>query len=147
MANLKAAQHDKDAVSGRESSQILQLDNSPLPPAEELERIHAIDPSLVEFVKNELATQYEFNRKTISERDSTVRTLNITGLWLGSTIALVAILSSTFLIYSGFVVGGSLMGLASLASVVTVIVNAGANQRRADHNLPDTQDLAKNRKK
>lgn len=144
MANLKAAQHDRDTASGRESRQVLQLDNSPLPPAEEIERIHAIDPSLVEFIKTELSTEYEFNRKTISDRDSTVRTLSITGLWLGAAIALVAILSSSFLIYAGFALPGGIMGVASLFSVVAVVVNAGANQRRADHNMPPvTKDVKK----
>ncbi len=136
MANLKAAQHDRDTVSGRESRQVFQLDNSPLPPAEELERINAISPELVGFITNELSTQYEFHRKTVASRDATVRTLSITGLWLGSFIALVAILSSSFLIYSGFTWAGGTLGVASVFSVVAVVVNAGANQRRADHGMP-----------
>lgn len=144
MANLKAAQQDRDTASGRESRQFLQLDNSPLPPAEEIERIHAIDPSLIDFIKTELSTEYEFNRKTISDRDSTVKTLSITGLWLGAVIALVAILSSSFLIYSGFALPGGIMGVTTLVSVVAVIVNAGANQRRADQNMPP---VAKDMKK
>ena len=143
MANLKAAQHDRDTASGRESRQILQLDNSPLPPAEELERINAISPALVDFITNELSTQYEFNRKTISSRDATVRTLSITGLWLGTVIALVAILSASFLIYSGFTWAGGALGIASLASVVAVVVNAGANQRRADQSVPPANTATK----
>lgn len=148
MATLKAAQHDRDTASGRESRQIVQLDNSPLPPAEELERINAISPALVDFITKELSTQYEFQRKTISDRDATVKTLSITGLWLGTVIALVAILCSSFLIYSGFAWAGGCLGLASLASVVAVVVNAGANQRRADHNLPPADpDPKKNQPK
>lgn len=145
MANLKAAQLNKDTQSGKESSQILQLDNSPLPPADEIARIHAIDPSLVDFIKSELSTQYAFNRQTISHRDDTVRTLSITGLWLGTLIAVVAILCSAFLIYSGYSVPGAVMGVASLVSVVTVIVNAGANQRRADQNMPPTTQATKHK--
>ena len=134
MANLKAAKHDRDTVSGKESHQLLQLDNNPLPPAEELERMQAIDPALVKFITSEMATQYEFNRSVIRDRDRTIRHLSIFGLWLGTLITLVAIGCATFLIYSGFVWPGGIMGVVSLVSVVTVIVNAGATQRTADQN-------------
>lgn len=75
MAQIQAAQRDKDPT-GRESQTVVRVDNSPLPPAQELEAIQRINPELVSFVIKELSTQYEFERQTIRDRDATVRYLN-----------------------------------------------------------------------
>lgn len=144
MANLKAAQRDRDTESGRESSKVIQLDNSPLPPADEIERINKISPELVTFITNELKTQYEFNRSVVLKRDATVRHLSISGLWLGWILAMTAVGSSVYVICSGHPIAGCFLGASSLAAVVAVIVNAGANQRRADQSANSkSQDLKK----
>lgn len=144
MANLKAAQRDRDTESGRESSKLIQLDNSPLPPAEELERINQISPDLVTFIANELKTQYEFNRSVVIKRDATVRHLSISGLWLGWVLAMTAIGSSVYVICSGHTIAGCFLGASSLAAVVAVIVNAGVNQRRADQSANGNEPVPKN---
>ena len=138
MAQIQAAQHDKDST-GRESQTVVRVDNSPLPPSQEMEAIARIDPELVKFVTKELATQYEFERQTIRDRDATVRYLNKVGLWLGAGLAALAIICSSALIYAGHAVAGGIIGAMSIVSVVAVIVNAGANQRKADQ-LPKNTD-------
>lgn len=139
MAQIQAAQRDKDCT-GRESQTVVRLDNSPLPPSQEIEAIARIDPTLVEFITKELSTQYEFERQTIRERDATVRYLNKTGLWLGAGLAALSIVCSSLLIYFDHAVAGGLLGFSSIVSVVAVIVNAGSNQRRADQASPPSQD-------
>lgn len=131
MAQIQAAQRDKDPT-GRESQTVVRFDNSPLPPAQELEAIQRINPELVSFVIKELSTQYEFERQTIRDRDATVRYLNKTGLWLGAGLAALTIICSTVLVYTGNAVTGGVLGVLGIASVVAVIVNAGSNQRKAD---------------
>lgn len=149
MAQIQAAQHDKDPT-GRESQTVVRVDNSPLPPSQEMEAIARIDPALITFITKELSTQYEFERQIVRDRDATVRYLNKTGLWLGSALAAIAIICSSLLIYFGHSVAGGLLGFSSIVSVVAVIVNAGSNQRKADQIGQQSQDSPssqKNKKK
>ncbi len=139
MAQIQAAQHDKDPT-GRESQTVVRVDNSPLPPSHEMEAIARIDPELVTFITKELSTQYEFERQTVRDRDATVRYLNKTGLWLGSGLAALAIICSSLLIYFDHAIAGGVLGFSSIVSVVTVIVNAGSNQRKADQTSKPSQD-------
>lgn len=133
---MQIQQQQKDA-SGNEHQLRAQIDNSPLPSAQELDALSRIDPTLIEFVKTELKIQYQSDRQIRESTEKTIRHLSVAGLYLGSLLAFFCLACATFLIYSGFTWSGSIFGIASLASVVAVIVNAGANRRRADKEIPN----------
>lgn len=146
MANIHAEQRAREVTTGVEHASLLRIDNSPLPPAHELQQIQAIDPTLIVFVKDELTKQYEHQRKIVEERDKTVKHLSIAGLYLGTFITIFALMCSTFLVCSGYVWTGGILGFGTLLSVVTVIVNAGATQRKADkeESIPAKEKNRKN---
>jgi len=103
------------------------FDDNLLPDASEIERLHKIDPDILNWLKKSAEKEQEFRHKAYDERIRLVkdanrgdRLINKLGVWFSLIIALSGMCFSAFLILHGHEIlgsifaGGTLLGMVSL---------------------------------
>lgn len=141
MSNVQVAQQELTREGTRQI--VAKVDNSPLPPASELANLQAVDTRLVPFVVEEIQKENEFRRKILNRREYVYSFLNVTGLIFGTLLAASALMASCYLVMQGHRWAGGTLGVSTIIGVVSTIINAGNNARKAE----TTETTHKKRKK
>lgn len=130
MSNVQVAQQEQTSQGTRQI--VAKVDNSPLPPANELASLQSIDARLVHFVVEEIQKENDLRRKILNRREIVYSFLNIVGLFFGTALAALSLLASCYLVMQGHLWAGGAFGVSTIVGVVSTIINAGNNARRAE---------------
>lgn len=111
------------------------VEDSLLPPAEELKKLEDISPGIIEWIKNRTVTEQdariEFNKDRVRlakydlERS---HQFNFRSLMFGFILLLVFMGLSTYLITTGFNIAGSVFGGTTLVVAAVVIIRKPSNR-------------------
>lgn len=110
------------------------VEESLLPPAEELKKLEDISPGIIEWIKNrtekEQDARIEFNKDRIrlAEYDlKSTHQFNFRSLMFGFILLLLFMGLSTYLIITGFNIVGSVFGGTTLVIAAVVIIRKPSN--------------------
>jgi uncharacterized membrane protein len=114
---------------GEHVDQTLTLDDSWLPPADELAKYHALDPNVVAFIieatKKEQDFRHDFDRKRLKVFDKGNRrefSINMWGMVFAFLVMALGLGLAAFLVYCDKIVYGSIFGGIALAIAASVFV-------------------------
>jgi hypothetical protein len=120
--------------SGYALQQQITIDDSLLPPAEELYKLKQIDNSIIEWIKER--TEIEQNARIKFNFDS-IEIVKIdqniakTSLWLAFAIAFLAMVTSIVFMYIGKEIAGGAFGFISVVMYVQAFLKFGRNQKQS----------------
>lgn len=113
------------------------LDDNLLPDAAEIEKLHKLDPNILDWLKKRAESEQEFRHNAYQERIELVRCeekgerrMSTLGMILSFILAVVGITASFFLIYFNHTVTGTVFGgaiLVMLASIFLTKVRTPSN--------------------
>ena len=105
--------------------------SGPLPPPETLEKYEKMIPGAAERILA-MAEKQSDHRQQLEKTVITSDTLNSRrGLCFALTMGILSLILSTFLVYNGYTVGGTILGGSYLVSVISSFIY-GSQQRRSE---------------
>lgn len=129
-----ARQQHRTQKVGNESGYALQqqitIDDSLLPPAEELYKLKQIDPSIIEWIKGrtekeqDARIRFNFDSIAIVKTDQDIAK---TALWLAFAIAFVAMITAIVFMFLGKEIAGGAFGFISVVMYVQAFLRFGRN--------------------
>lgn len=115
-------------------------DDNLLPSADELERLHALNPDIVTWImgraEQEQQARIEFNKKRTELWDKDLKgglRFNMTALILGFILAVIFILIAIVCILKGLPTQGTIFGSVTIVVTVSLFVRAAAMGRKKSH--------------
>jgi len=127
MANhtqLRAVNNEGDTVDLQHTST-----DSPILPASNLEQLHRLDPSLVQFVVEQTKLEAEHRRATQKKTNSYIFIERISGVVAGAVVAIFGLGAGAFAIIKGHDWAGAALCGVTLVTIVTVLVTKKNNQK------------------
>lgn len=114
-----------------------EIDDSPLPSAQELEKYNSVSPEVLPFIlrvaEKEQQYRHDINSRSMTEVEQDgIRTfkLNKTGLILAFIICMSGFLLGTWLIYKGKTIEGSIFA----GTTFVLIISRFIGQHKREHN-------------
>ena len=127
----KSKQHTRAVTDGRSNAAIeqhVEVDDGLLPAADELAKLHAIDPTIIQWIKEraekEQDARINFNNNRVKLADRQSKIPN-TSLWLAFVLAISIITVSAIFICLGLEVAGTIFGSVGVFVCVQSFLNFG----------------------
>jgi uncharacterized membrane protein len=119
---------------GQQVERSVYVDDNLLPDAEEIQKLHAIDPNIMDWLKERAEKEQEFRHVTFGNRTQIIasnekhnRTLNTLGLIFAFILMLSGMFYSAFLVHSGQSITGTIFSGATLLVGAALLITRKLN--------------------
>lgn len=137
----------KDTIA-HQIEQSVTSDDNLLPDADEVERYHAIDPTILDWLKEKAGQEQDFRHKIYSERlslvvsnEQRIHLLNIVGLCFGFVFLIMGLCLSVYLILKGCSIAGSVFTGFTLLMGAGLLIARKMPLLRVPKEKPDSSEM------